>query len=333
MSSELVDFPELFFPDGTYSEENKWYYRIFDPLETPHKIGDGRQRGAHRFTCHVVCCQRASTVHLKKRFVPQSVANPWPNHSAFGDMQPAAQFGGWRLYADLTSVVVETAAAQAYCHAGTPYRGAIAAWAVYHGGNNLFNQSSVLPHSYWALKRQGQNKSYCEGRIQSLERAERWAVLRALVSLARTTYATKDVVHWFRPRQVLISIHGWLINDILGDGEILKWRTPEGRSWHWPDGGARKPANYRSWGYMEHFVRIMEKMGIFVQFWYMEGRVDEVSGQAQAMANEALKKQEVYVQKLYGLLLSLCEHAAKELGYISDPQPTRKRKRAMLESV
>ena len=65
---------------------------------------------------------------------------------------------------------------------------------------------------------------------------------------------------------------------------------------------------------MEHLTHKMESIGIFVQFWWMDGDHNQVSGQAQAMANKAGKKQEAYVQELYGLLLPCVSTQRRSFG-------------------
>lgn len=82
MSSELDEFSDLSFPDGSYVENNICSRRIFGPCESAHKIGKG-QRVRHRFSCKLNSPSE-ETVQVR------SVANPWPNHSAFGDLKPAA---------------------------------------------------------------------------------------------------------------------------------------------------------------------------------------------------------------------------------------------------
>jgi hypothetical protein len=195
------------------------------------------------------------------------------------------------------------------------------------GHGNTRNKSHVLPHSHWDVHKVKCNKSYCRGRVQSEERAEIRGVLRAVVILAKTCVLTHNRIHYYRPRQIPITTPSWVINDVLGY-EVLGWKTPEWRKRDWPDGhgGATIPPEYRRWGHINDWIRKIEGMGIFVQFWLMAERDDEENGKAKEMADEAVRTQETYVEKLERLLFSLCEYAAKQLGCINIPRRSRKRK-------
>lgn len=326
MTSDRTQLIENSWPDGTESDENGFFWRrIFNPGESLER--DSMTRFPRRNL--VVYTRSTRRMHLRKQIIGAWRANRQVNLGAFIAVEPHTSFvDGLDTYIDWTTVIVETAAARSYCHAGTPYQCAISAWGVYFGHNHQQNCSHLLPHSYWNVRGQRHNKSCYQGRAQTQQRAESWAVLQALVLTAKQCRRMYGRATLFPYRQIIVSTNSELIMDILGY-RISEWSKAEWRDQHWPDRGP--PSNHRSFGYMNHVVTIMERMGIFVQFWLTCEEDAQVTGKAKEMAEKRVNEQGKYVRKLYNLLRCFCEHAAKELGYINIPRTTRKRQSAVLE--
>jgi hypothetical protein len=79
-------FPEHPFPDGTDHVEGI-YPRIFFPGGSPDQIG--RHGVPHS---SLVFVHRTRSIHLGKKIVVKSVANPHADECAFVDLEPAASF-------------------------------------------------------------------------------------------------------------------------------------------------------------------------------------------------------------------------------------------------
>jgi hypothetical protein len=308
MNSGPTLFPEDGYPDGSVHNCGVLWPRIFHPFDVQNRPNWRSE------DCGLYESNHTRFIHIEKYWIAHSVANP-NELAGLVDVEPSANVDDHRVYYDLTTVIIETAGSREYCHSGKPYKGSVAGWGVYFGPRNPLNQTGILPHPYYDLRKDKSSKSCHQGRIQSKQRAQIWAVFRALLTALKYFIPTTDRVWHVRPRQLIITTHCELVEDAfyleLKDCCTKGWRKDR-----WPSQKKGKRDYYRVFEFMFSMMRQLERAGILVQFWRTED-LDE-TGNAIKAAEQRIKKQAKFVQELYNALLATWEYIADTVRHLED---------------